>query len=151
MPRIGYKTVLKVHKGIFIPYNNPACFISRCLTPQVDNGKQQEHEQNSMMEHLRLMLGVLSSVRVRSDAVGEWQEDSGLGLYRGPEDTALPGVQASAGGPGMQQKMTALENIVCVLNREVERTALTLEALSRQHRLDQEKIENLSNKVLTLH
>uniref|UniRef100_A0A673GII1 TNF receptor-associated factor n=1 Tax=Sinocyclocheilus rhinocerous TaxID=307959 RepID=A0A673GII1_9TELE len=47
-------------------------------------------------------------------------------------------------------KVTALENIVCVLNREVERSALTLEALSRQHRLDQEKIDNLSNKVRQL-
>lgn len=118
----------------------------------MDNGKQQEHEQNSVMEHLRLMLAVLSSVRPRPDTAGEWQEDSGLGLYRGPEDTALPGAQAAAvGGPGMQQKMTALENIVCVLNREVERTSLTLEALGRQHRLDQEKIENLSNKVRTFH
>lgn len=113
----------------------------------MDNGKQQEHEQNSVMEHLRLMLAVLSSVRLRSDTAGEWQEDSGFGLYCGPEDTALPGSQASPGGLGMQQKMTALENIVCVLNREVERSALSLEALGRQHRLDQEKIENLSNKV----
>lgn len=120
----------------------------------MDNGKQQEHEQCSVTDHLRLMLAVLSSVRIRSDGVGEWQEDSGLGLYRSPEDAALPGAQvavAAAGGPGMQQKMTALENIVCVLNREVERTALTLEALSRQHRLDQDKIEHLSNKVHNFH
>lgn len=44
-------------------------------------------------------------------------------------------------------KVNALENIVCVLNREVERSSITLEAFSHQHRLDQEKIENLSNKV----
>uniref|UniRef100_A0A671S5S0 TNF receptor-associated factor n=1 Tax=Sinocyclocheilus anshuiensis TaxID=1608454 RepID=A0A671S5S0_9TELE len=93
----------------------------------VDNGKQQEHEQTSMTEHLHLMLAVLSSVRLRAEGAGE------LGV-----------------GPGVQQKVTALENIVCVLNREVERSALTLEALSRQHRLDQEKIENLSNKVRQL-
>lgn len=117
----------------------------------MDNGKQQEHEQNSVTEHLRLMLAILSSVRLRPDAAGEWQEDSGFGLYRGPEDTAIPGSQAASGELCMQQKMTALENIVCVLNREVERTALTLEALGRQHRLDQEKIENLSNKVQTFH
>ncbi|TSL28192.1 TNF receptor-associated factor 2 [Bagarius yarrelli] len=116
----------------------------------VDNGKQQEHEQNSIMEHLRLMLGALSTVRLRADVAGEWQEDSGLGLYRGPEDAGLPSSQATSGGSGMQQKMTALENIVCVLNREVERSAITLEALGRQHRLDQEKIENLSNKVRQL-
>ncbi|XP_017569631.1 TNF receptor-associated factor 2 isoform X2 [Pygocentrus nattereri] len=120
----------------------------------VDNGKQHEHEQTSITEHLRLMLAVLSSVRLHSDGPGEWQEDSGLGLYRGPEDAAPPGVHAAAhnvaGGPSVQQKMTALENIVCVLNREVERTALRLEALTRQHQLDQEKIENLSNKVRQL-
>ena len=46
--------------------------------------------------------------------------------------------------------MNALENIVCVLNREVERSSVTLEAFSHQHRLDQEKIENLSNKVRQL-
>lgn len=117
----------------------------------MDNGKQNEHEQNSIIEHMRLMLGVLSSVRIRAEGAGEWQEDSGLGLYRGPEDAVPPGAHAAAqttdGGPGVQQKMTALENIVCVLNREVERTALRLEALTRQHQLDQEKIENLSNKV----
>lgn len=103
-----------------------------------------------MMEHMRLMLSVLSTVRPRAEGAGEWQEDSGLGLYRGPEDAppAGPHNAGRGGGPGVQQKVTALENIVCVLNREVERSALTLEALSRQHRLDQEKIENLSNKVL---
>ncbi|XP_043095224.1 TNF receptor-associated factor 2 isoform X2 [Puntigrus tetrazona] len=119
----------------------------------VDNGKQQEHEQTSMTDHLRLMLAVLSSVRLRAEGAGEWQEDSGLGLYRGPEDASPAGAHAAGhhagrgGSPGVQQKVTALENIVCVLNREVERSALTLEALSRQHRLDQEKIENLSNKL----
>ncbi len=107
-----------------------------------------------MTEHLRLMLAVLSSVGLRAEGAGEWQEDSGLGLYRGPEDTSPAGAHAAGhnagrgGAPGVQQKVTALENIACVLNREVERSAFTLEALSRQHRLDQEKIENLSNKVL---
>ncbi|XP_072529371.1 TNF receptor-associated factor 2 [Salminus brasiliensis] len=120
----------------------------------IDNGKQHEHEQTSITEHLRLMLTVLASVRLRSEGPGEWQEDSGLGLYRGPEDAAPPGAHAAAhnaaGGPGVQQKMTALENIVCVLNREVERTVLRLEALTRQQQLDQEKIETLSNKVRQL-
>ncbi len=45
------------------------------------------------------------------------------------------------------EQVNALENIVCVLNREVERSSVTLEAFAHQHRLDQEKIENLSNKV----
>uniref|UniRef100_I3J412 TNF receptor-associated factor n=1 Tax=Oreochromis niloticus TaxID=8128 RepID=I3J412_ORENI len=48
------------------------------------------------------------------------------------------------------QQVNALENIVCVLNREVERSSVTMEAFAHQHRLDQEKIENLSNKVRQL-
>lgn len=48
------------------------------------------------------------------------------------------------------QQVNALENIVCVLNREVERSSLTVEAFAHQHHLDQEKIENLSNKVRQL-
>lgn len=39
---------------------------------------------------------------------------------------------------------------MCVLNREVERSAVTLEAFAHQHRLDQDKIENLSSKVRQL-
>ncbi|TRZ03589.1 hypothetical protein DNTS_013502 [Danionella cerebrum] len=123
----------------------------------VDNGKQQEHEQSSVIEHMRLMLvAIQSSMRLRTEASSDWQEDSGLGLYRGPEDTLPSGANGSlnhsgrGGGPGVQQKVTALENIVCVLNREVERSALTQEALTRQYRLDQEKIEGLSNKVRQL-
>uniref|UniRef100_A0A8C2B210 TNF receptor-associated factor n=1 Tax=Cyprinus carpio TaxID=7962 RepID=A0A8C2B210_CYPCA len=42
------------------------------------------------------------------------------------------------------------ENIVCVLNREMERSATTMEAYNRQHRLDQDKIEILNNKVRQL-
>lgn len=50
----------------------------------------------------------------------------------------------------VSQQVTALENIVCVLNREVERSSVTLEAFAHQHRLDQERIENLSSKVTQL-
>lgn len=49
----------------------------------------------------------------------------------------------------LERKTVTFENIVCVLNREVERVSLTAEAYSRQHRLDQERIETLSNKVGT--
>lgn len=48
------------------------------------------------------------------------------------------------------QQVSALENIVCVLNREVERSAVTLEAFAHQHCLDQDKIENLSSKLSQL-
>ncbi|KAG7264236.1 hypothetical protein CRUP_022241, partial [Coryphaenoides rupestris] len=46
----------------------------------------------------------------------------------------------------LEVKAGTFENVVCVLNREVERFATTMEASNRQHRLDQDKIEALSNK-----
>ena len=50
----------------------------------------------------------------------------------------------------LEVKAGTFENVVCVLNREVERFATTMEASNRQHRLDQDKIEALSNKVYIL-
>ncbi|XP_033844997.1 TNF receptor-associated factor 2 [Periophthalmus magnuspinnatus] len=119
----------------------------------IDNGKLNDHESSSTVEHLRLLLPmVLSMVRTRVDAAGlcEWQEDSGLGLYRAPEEGVSMGASASVHSVDLDKKVTALENIVCVLNREVERSSVTMEAFAHQHRLDQEKIENLSNKVRQL-
>ncbi|CDQ60765.1 unnamed protein product [Oncorhynchus mykiss] len=50
----------------------------------------------------------------------------------------------------LEVKVGTFENVVCVLNREVERFTTTMEAGNRQHRLDQDKIEALSNKVRQL-
>lgn len=47
----------------------------------------------------------------------------------------------------LELKVSTFENIVCVLNREMERSSTTMEAYNRQHRLDQDKIEILNNKV----
>lgn len=47
----------------------------------------------------------------------------------------------------LELKVGTFENIVCVLNREMERSCTTMEAYNRQHRLDQDKIEILNNKV----
>uniref|UniRef100_A0A3Q3M2J2 TNF receptor-associated factor n=1 Tax=Mastacembelus armatus TaxID=205130 RepID=A0A3Q3M2J2_9TELE len=118
----------------------------------IENGKLNDHEHSSTVEHLRLLLPmVLSVARTREEASGpgEWQEDCGLGLYRAPGEGALGAADPNVFVAGSPQ-VSALENIVCVLNREVERSSVTLEAFSHQHRLDQEKIENLSNKVRQL-
>uniref|UniRef100_A0A8D0B0F1 TNF receptor-associated factor n=1 Tax=Sander lucioperca TaxID=283035 RepID=A0A8D0B0F1_SANLU len=50
----------------------------------------------------------------------------------------------------LELKVGTFENIVCVLNREMERSCTTMEAYNRQHRLDQDKIEILNNKVRQL-
>ncbi|TRZ01308.1 hypothetical protein DNTS_018636 [Danionella cerebrum] len=47
----------------------------------------------------------------------------------------------------LEGKAGSFEEVVCGLNREVERFSTTMEASNRQHRLDQDKIEALSNKV----
>lgn len=47
----------------------------------------------------------------------------------------------------MDKKSTMLENIVCVLNREVERSSTAMEETMRQRRADQEKIDTLNAKV----
>lgn len=75
---------------------------------------------------------------------------NGLGLYQSADEGTLLGGRGAKGTVGLEMKVTALENIVCVLNREVERTSVTQEAHARQHRLDQEKIEGLNNKVESL-
>lgn len=65
----------------------------------MENGKLSDHEHNSTMEHLRLLLPmVLSMTRTHADTPGpgEWQEDSGLGLYRAPEEGVSVGVGAAA-------------------------------------------------------
>ncbi|XP_064165313.1 TNF receptor-associated factor 2 isoform X1 [Anguilla rostrata] len=125
----------------------------------VESEKRTDHEQSSYLEHLRLLLDELGRLRQQADGPGEWQEDSGLGLYRAPEEGAplagsggrdVGGARGAQAGDLLVKKVAALENIVCVLNRELERTGLTLEAFTRQHHLDQEKIDGLSNKVRQL-
>ncbi|KAA8584559.1 hypothetical protein FQN60_008344 [Etheostoma spectabile] len=149
---------IKAHDEICLkfPLQCKDCGKKKIPREKIDNGKLADHEHSSTMEHLRLLLPmVLSTARTRADhaaAHGEWQEDSGLGLYRAPEEgvTMGSGAAASMQSVDVDKKVNALENIVCVLNREVERSSVTLEAFSHQHRLDQDKIENLSNKVRQL-
>ncbi|KAJ8005889.1 hypothetical protein DPEC_G00122590 [Dallia pectoralis] len=50
----------------------------------------------------------------------------------------------------LEVKVSTFENVVCVLNRELERSGTTMEANNRQHRLDQDKVEILNNKVRQL-
>ncbi|XP_018600343.1 TNF receptor-associated factor 2 [Scleropages formosus] len=140
------------------PEHSKSCVKSKVACPftavgcraLVEHEKQAEHEQASAQEHLRLLLDCLCQLRRQGDGPGEWQEDSGPGLYCAPEERPTATAASAKLTATLEQKTTALENIVCVLNREVERSSLTLEAFARQHRLDQEKIENLTNKVRQL-
>ncbi|XP_023083336.1 TNF receptor-associated factor 2 isoform X2 [Piliocolobus tephrosceles] len=99
---------------------------------EVEGEKQQEHEAQWLREHLAMLL---SSVLEAKPLLGD-QSHAGSELLQRCEN--------------LEKKTATFENIVCVLNREVERVAMTAEACSRQHRLDQDKIEALSNKVQQL-
>lgn len=100
----------------------------------VENEGQVEHEAQKLREHLVLLLSSLLETQ----------------RLMGPAQELPSAVELVQRCSSLERKTTTFENIVCVLNREVERAAMTAEACGRQHRLDQERIEALSNKVQQL-
>ncbi|NXW47790.1 TRAF2 factor, partial [Nyctiprogne leucopyga] len=103
----------------------------------VENEKLSEHESKCLAEHLYMLLSFVLSLK------------TGSGDLK-PLPTLSSSLELLGRCEALERKTVTFENIVCVLNREVERVSLTAEAYSRQHRLDQEKIETLSNKVRQL-
>lgn len=94
------------------------------------------------MGHTRLLLvKVVALQKQLAPGPAECEEGVAPGLYRAPAE------QQEGRNNNLEPKVAALENIVCVLNREVERCAFTLEAFTCQQRLDQQQIETLKNKV----
>uniref|UniRef100_A0AAY4BJG7 TNF receptor-associated factor n=1 Tax=Denticeps clupeoides TaxID=299321 RepID=A0AAY4BJG7_9TELE len=96
----------------------------------VEKEKIHEHERACSYEHLNLLLHFIMGIKVNLESLQPQSLD--------------------VGAPVEKTKVSTFENIVCVLNREMERSATTMEAYNRQHRLDQDKIEILSNKVRQL-
>lgn len=114
-------------------------------SPQVEGEKQQEHELQRLCEHLAMLLGALLEAKHLSlgcREAGGWEAGT---LGPGPE--LFKAAELLRRCEALERKTATFENIVCVLNREVERVAMTAEACGRQHRLDQDRIEALSNKV----
>uniref|UniRef100_H3D7H0 TNF receptor-associated factor n=1 Tax=Tetraodon nigroviridis TaxID=99883 RepID=H3D7H0_TETNG len=98
----------------------------------VEKEKIHDHERAFAYEHLNLLLHYIMGMK--ASRAGEKTKVAELGR-RCTE---------------LEVKANTFENVVCVLNREVERFATTMEASNRQHKLDQDKIEALSNKVRQL-
>uniref|UniRef100_A0A8C1FSP4 TNF receptor-associated factor n=1 Tax=Cyprinus carpio carpio TaxID=630221 RepID=A0A8C1FSP4_CYPCA len=96
----------------------------------VEKEKIHDHEQACSYEHLNLLLHFIMGIKLHS------------------EKTKV--AELSRHCQELELKVSTFENIVCVLNREMERSATTMEAYNRQHRLDQDKIEILNNKVRQL-
>uniref|UniRef100_A0A672RKB2 TNF receptor-associated factor n=1 Tax=Sinocyclocheilus grahami TaxID=75366 RepID=A0A672RKB2_SINGR len=106
---------------------------------EVEKEKIHDHERACAHEHLNLLLHYIMGMKVRLE-----------GLQ--PQSLELAGHKAHELHQALRDLETRVSqlNVVCVLNREVERFATTTEASNRQHRLDQDKIEALSNKVRQL-
>ncbi|NWY04401.1 TRAF2 factor, partial [Nothoprocta ornata] len=124
----------------------------------VENEKVAEHESKCLEEHLYMLQSFVLSLKTASGdlkhhpAPASSQNNSPLltGNALCSETELSKSLELLARCEALEKKTVTFENIVCVLNREVERVSLTAEAYSRQHRLDQEKIETLSNKVRQL-
>lgn len=115
----------------------------------MESEKQHQHEAQWLREHLALLLGGLLEAKHLSAADGRLRGPGG-GCEAGtphPEAELSKAAELRQRCEALERKTATFENIVCVLNREVERVAMTAEACGRQHRLDQDRIEALSNKV----
>ncbi|KAF0031708.1 hypothetical protein F2P81_016263 [Scophthalmus maximus] len=98
----------------------------------VEKEKIHDHERAYAYEHLNLLLHYIMGMKLQ--------------LHSEKTKVAELGRRCTE----LEVKSSTFENVVCVLNREVERFATTMEASNRQHKLDQDKIEALSNKVRQL-
>ncbi|XP_048181340.1 TNF receptor-associated factor 2 isoform X3 [Corvus hawaiiensis] len=124
----------------------------------VENEKLLEHESKCLAEHLHMLLSSLLSLKAGAGdpkslpVLSSSQNSSPLLAANSlcSESELSRSLELLGRCEALERKTVTFENIVCVLNREVERVSLTAEAYSRQHRLDQEKIETLSNKVRQL-
>ncbi|XP_060927989.1 TNF receptor-associated factor 2-like [Limanda limanda] len=117
-------------------------FCSKCKAPcrfhvvgcntSVEKEKIHEHERQCSYEHLNLLLHFIMGIKLQLQS----------------EKTKVS--ELSRRCQELELKVSTFENIVCVLNREMERSCTAMEAYNRQHRLDQDKIEILNNKVRQL-
>ncbi|XP_050782471.1 TNF receptor-associated factor 2 isoform X3 [Gopherus flavomarginatus] len=127
-------------------------------TEMVENEKLLEHESKCVGEHLYMLLGFVLSLKAESGDLKHHPtltsaQDNSMLLTTNSlcsESELSESLELRGRCEALERKTITFENIVCVLNREVERVSLTAEAYSRQHRLDQEKIEMLGNKVRQL-
>uniref|UniRef100_A0A8C6XGE7 TNF receptor-associated factor n=1 Tax=Naja naja TaxID=35670 RepID=A0A8C6XGE7_NAJNA len=124
-------------------------------THLMENEKLPEHERSHLGEHLYMLLSFVLSLGSASSKLepllDRLSAEAGCVLAGGrplvPEAELPSSLELLGKCEGLERKTVTFENIVCVLNREVEKVSLVAEAASRQHQLDQEKIEALGTKV----
>ncbi|XP_068105058.1 TNF receptor-associated factor 2 [Hyperolius riggenbachi] len=134
----------------------PCRYQAAGCTEMVENDKCLEHETKFLVDHLAK---VWEYLQPHSNDVNEVTHRIGMlsvqgssapltSLHSAPETTKFPDLSRQV--EMIDKKGTVLENIVCVLNKEVERATLATEEVMRQRRSDQEKIETLNAKVKQL-
>lgn len=121
----------------------------------MENEKLPEHERSHLGEHLYMLLSFVLSLGSASSKLepllDRLSAEAGCILAGGrplvPEVELPSSLELLGKCEALERKTVTFENIVCVLNREVEKVSLLADAASRQHQLDQDKIEALSTKV----
>uniref|UniRef100_A0A8C5RL20 TNF receptor-associated factor n=1 Tax=Laticauda laticaudata TaxID=8630 RepID=A0A8C5RL20_LATLA len=127
-------------------------------THLMENEKLPEHERSHLGEHLYMLLSFVLSLGSASSKLEPLLDrlslEAGCVLAGGrplvPAAELPSSLELLGKCEALERKTVTFENIVCVLNREVEKVSLVAEAASRQHQLDQEKIEALGTKVRQL-
>ncbi|XP_026568130.1 TNF receptor-associated factor 2 [Pseudonaja textilis] len=127
-------------------------------THLMENEQLPEHERSHLGEHLYMLLSFVLSLGSASSKLepllDRLSAEAGCVLAGGrplvPEPELPSSLELLGKCEVLERKTVTFENIVCVLNREVEKVSLVAEAASRQHQLDQEKIEALGTKVRQL-
>ncbi|KAM8933464.1 TNF receptor-associated factor 2 isoform 1-T1 [Pelodytes ibericus] len=125
-------------------------------TELVENDKALEHESKFLADHLNKVWDFIQ--QKQNDHVDLSQRLGSLSVQASPAPfTSMPTPSDSSKmsdilpvAEMLEKKITTFENIVCVLNKEVERTSSVAEELAKQRRLDQDKIEALNTKVRQL-
>uniref|UniRef100_A0A674MGP9 TNF receptor-associated factor n=1 Tax=Takifugu rubripes TaxID=31033 RepID=A0A674MGP9_TAKRU len=160
-------------------FKSPCRFHVVGCNTSVEKEKIHDHERQCSYEHLNLLLHFIMGIKISLESLDlelkmSQISGSGLTIAQGvcapsvaTSFTPLPSsvraalelqlqsektkvAELSRRCQDLELKVRTFENIVCVLNREVERSCTTMEAYNRQHRLDQDKIEILNNKVRQL-
>ncbi|XP_061209012.1 TNF receptor-associated factor 2 isoform X2 [Neopsephotus bourkii] len=123
-------------------------------TEVVEKEELLEHERKCLAEHLYMLLSFVLSLKAGAGDLKPLpvlsSSQSAPVLAGNSELEVSRSLELLGRCEALERKTVTFENIVCVLNREVERVSLTAEAYNRQHQLDQKKIETLSNKVRQL-
>ncbi|XP_053329525.1 TNF receptor-associated factor 2 [Spea bombifrons] len=126
-------------------------------TEMVENDKSLEHESKCLPDHLAKVLDSIQQERKEHTELSQRLGSLSVQGSPGPL-TSLTPAPASALElhklllqlEALGKKITTFENIMCVLNKEMERTSMTVEELMKQKRADEDKIDTLIAKVRQL-